>query len=437
MQVDAAQSPPAAAASPSVTAATVTAIPPPADASTHSNVSTTITDNAVASFNASDIVRTALTNTFGEYLTELKALKKAQSSLDSFQHIVKSTDGALPAGLRLKIVKSARFTAVDTPDFYQAEMTELKRIELTASKQIAETMVKAKQRLIDHLRSIANPISFITKAVLKFTNTVGEYADAWEQKLHPSAHIHASSAAAPATSNVNESYRFPRQSAIEHFERELRSKVDHHTTKEIQDSMLAKAAEKAKVTEERDAKERVVSGVNTRELITDIATQATEKHVNATLKPLKRKLRQLETKEANAAPKTSVLTDAPAPKRARTSNKRAQSSHNTRTHSSKNNSRAPGVYLHEPPIESEYVFNFAPGIVQQSFTSNSSHRHRHTNSIQRENDTDAELYDTSDSDTDSPTRSSKPSSSNRGPVHFTSGGDPHNTHHRSRPHQRS
>lgn len=396
-----------------------------------------ITTNALRAFTASKLTVEALTDTFGEYLTTHKRLKIAKIARERFSAIVNASDGNLPNSMRLKIVKSAQFDTVDDPTFYKDEMAELRKLELTTATQIASTILSAKQRYIEHLAKAASPLTVFTRAAAKFTAVVDAYANAWDEKHRHPEPFDASSALDPETSIPTATYRFPRQSAIEHFERELRIKVDEHTSKEIQEQMSESAAAKLKATEERDAQEAVVSGMGTRESISDIASEASAKQVEKAVEPIKRKVRQLETQQAKAA-KSSPPIEHPRPaKKARITIDHVSPSHTARAHSSKKNSRG---HVSFPEPRSEYTnrkFYFAPDTVHSSWPPTDRRQRASSTKQHHDNDGDSLMNEGKDSDRHSPTRSSKPSPLHRGSIHFQRGGDPRNTHRRHHPSGRS
>lgn len=282
--------------------------PPPRPLTTGPGLSTSEI-SILDCFNASENTQEQIRKHWMDFIDRHRILKKTRASLNSFSAIVHGSDGSLPRSMQLNIIKSARFPIIDgDPTFFRDAQTALRRIELTAAKEIASTMLTAKQRHVEHLTTLANPQAFLTTSVKAFTTYVNRFADDWDAQNKPLA---TTDTEQTATAPQGVAPTFPRQPAILHFETKLRNMITEHMTNEIHAKQIQTAIATAKAKAERAAQEDIVAGGNTHQTIADVATDVSNDLLTKTVKPLAKVVQQLQSKAARAS-HAMTTTLAPA-----------------------------------------------------------------------------------------------------------------------------
>lgn len=369
---------------------------------------------------------------FGDFLTLSKQLKSARIARDAFDTVTHMSDGNLPRSLQLRIVNRTLFpTVAHQPNFFKPDLEALQKLELDTAKQIAATILAAKQRHIEHLQTLANPLAFVTMAVTKFTSIVTMYADAMDKAHTDGAAAAASPAAAAAsTSEVPLSSLFPRIDAIAHFERTLRERIDEELARQVQADHQAKTTAATKAAASHQAQETVMTGAHDGSSIAAIATREARKCVEAALKAalpqLPRSDRSIDPSSRTASPEAQ-----PRIKKARTTTPASRQTANVRT----DHNHAPDdedTSMSDSP-SNPFRFNFPPSVfitpkpVRGVLKRGRANRH----SDDEKDDQQSDDVDMEDVSTVIPWSTSHPVRVPQRKVTFQRGGVPRNTQHRN------
>lgn len=231
-----------------------------------------------------------------------------QDSLENFQSTCKKngTDAGpgLPASLKLQFVERSSFpTIASSPEFFKKEQDELKKLQMETSQRVYDILLAAKEKHIAHLiHTVSRTDLFIEEQLTLFRKLVEDNNLAYSGLSPASSSSAAAAAAAAASSASQNTMCIPVELAVAHFKAHLTTvlatkSMEHfeHVVRHTEEKKQRRAAELA-------AQEKVVSGSNTRESMTDIS----KREASSALRPLQREVAQLKEQLRRAQAETAA-----------------------------------------------------------------------------------------------------------------------------------
>lgn len=301
-------------------------------------------------------------NLYKNFSSELLEKEESLANFNSActKNAIPPATMGLPKSLKLRAFELASFpTIASQPDFFKKERDDLRMLEAETTSKFIAVLLKSKERHVEHLQQIVfREEVFIAERVALFRALVEKD----HTRFGGTSSSSAAAAAAASASSVLQSASIPTEEAIAAFTEQFTTEVRGLRFEHFERRVAIDEAKAKRLADELAAKQKVVSGSNTREVIADLSKKVSK----AAILPVERELAQVKEKLRQAEERMNSMHVAAA----------AHSSKRHIDYSQSTNKPA------EPPPNKRRVDD-AAAAAASSFSSPSSHDHHRSSNRER------------------------------------------------------
>ena len=236
----------------------------------------------------------AIHNAVGHFLSLRKEIKEQERSFQRTK--AACADGRLPKSLSFDVVTRIQLPKVnsDDPLFFASHIAAIRKHQQTAIEGISKELLAIKEKTLTHLQQQAELPKFIQNENALFHTFVKDFAQRYSTK-----------SGTPIT-------EFPITSALDHFDKHLRSKCQELLLNDISTERKEKEVAQQESINSNAALEQVVKGAHTSETIRAVAREEVDNRFNSQLTSLQQAVEELQQQQKQKAihlpPRSDIRT---------------------------------------------------------------------------------------------------------------------------------